>query len=152
MAEDIDVLILVQENCHFSRDAKALLARLAREYPLRIRTLDMRTPQGEWFALEARVLFPPGILLQGIPLCSGRPSEGKLRRGIERLLAEDSTEFRLRGAIEGILAEDPEPGERTVAGVARALTSCQREPWQQNGLAPQQYDRGIDGGEVSVTT
>jgi len=109
----------------------------------------MRTPKGEWFALKAGVLFPPGILLQGRPLCNGRPSEGKLRRGIERLLAEDSTEFRLRSAIEGILAEDPEPGKCPVAGIARALTSSQRERWQQNGLRPQQYDRGTDGGAAS---
>lgn len=91
MAEKLDVLILVQADCHFCRDAQALLDRLAGEYPLRIRTLDMRTPEGERMALQAGLLFPPGILLNGRPLCYGRPSEGKLRRAIGQLLSEDPT-------------------------------------------------------------
>jgi hypothetical protein len=89
MGEKLDVLILVRAGCHFCRDAQALLDRLAGEYPLCIRTLDMTTAEGERIALEADLLFPPGILLQGRPFCYGRPSEGKLRRGIEQLLSED---------------------------------------------------------------
>lgn len=103
MADEIDILILVQEGCHFCRDAQAMLGRLAREYPLSVHTLDMRMAEGERVALQAGLLFPPGILLQGRPFCYGRPSEGKLRRGIERLLSEDPTEVALRGAIEQIL-------------------------------------------------
>ena len=91
MAENLDVTILVQEGCHFCNDAEALLERLAHEYPLRIQTLDMGTPEGETMALQAGLLFPPGIILQGHPLCYGRPSEGKLRRSFERLLSEDPT-------------------------------------------------------------
>ena len=118
MAENIDVLILVQDGCHFCRDAQRLLARLADEYPLQVRTLDIRTREGEGVALEAGLLFPPGILLQGKPLCYGRPSEGKLRRGIEQLLTEDPDEVGLRGAIEGILAEGGEPGRPSAVGSA----------------------------------
>ena len=97
MAEQLDVLILVQAGCHFCRDAQAMLDRLAGEYPLRIRTLDMSTPEGERIALEAGLLFPPGILVQGRPLCYGRPSEGKLRRAIEQCLAEDPTQGSTAG-------------------------------------------------------
>ena len=118
MAENIDVLVLVQHGCHFCRDAELLLARLANEYPLQVRTLSIRTPEGERVALEAGLLFPPGILLQGKPLCYGRPSEGKLRRGIEQLLAEDPSELGLRGAIEGILAEDAKPRRPSAVGSA----------------------------------
>jgi glutaredoxin len=89
MAEKLDVLILVQEGCHFCEDAQALLDRLGGEYPLRVRTMDMTTPEGERIALRAGLLFPPGILLQGRPVCYGRPSEGKLRRAIDHLLSEE---------------------------------------------------------------
>jgi hypothetical protein len=78
MGEKLDVLILVRAGCHFCRDAQAMLDGLADEYPLGIRTLDMTTPEGERIALQARLLFPPGILLQGRPFSYGRPSEGKL--------------------------------------------------------------------------
>ncbi len=89
MAEKLDVLILVQEGCHFCEDAQELLDCLAREYPLHIRTLGVETPEGEGIALQSGLLFPPGILLQGRPFCYGRPSEGKLRRAIEQLLSEE---------------------------------------------------------------
>lgn len=91
MAAELDVLILVQAGCHFCHDAQALLDRLAGEYPLRIHTLDMGTPEGEKTALESGLLFPPGILLQGRPFCYGRPSEGKLRLAIEQLMSENPT-------------------------------------------------------------
>ena len=89
MAAELSVLILIQDGCHFCHDAEALLRRLASEYPLRIDTLDMGTPEGEKMALQSGLLFPPGILLDGRPFCYGRPSEGKLRRAIELLLSED---------------------------------------------------------------
>ena len=89
MAAELNVLILIQDGCHFCHDAQALLDRLAGEYPLRIETLDIGTPEGETIALQSGLLFPPGILLDGRPLCYGRPSEGKLRRAIELILSED---------------------------------------------------------------
>jgi hypothetical protein len=89
MAVELDVLVLVQDGCHFCRDAQALLGSLAGEYPLRIHTLDIGTPEGETIAIQSGLLFPPGILLQGRPLCYGRPSEGKLRRAFEKILSGD---------------------------------------------------------------
>lgn len=91
MAAELNVLILIQDGCHFCHDAQALLYRFAGEYPLRIETLDMGTIEGEKVALQSGLLFPPGILLNGTPFCYGRPSEGKLRRAIEQLVSEDST-------------------------------------------------------------
>ena len=102
IAVELDVLVLVQDGCHFCHDAQALLDRLAGEYPLRIHTLDMGTPEGEKIAIQSGLLFPPGILLQGRPLCYGRPSEGKLRRAIEKLLLEDRPpDQRLVGPLRG---------------------------------------------------
>lgn len=82
----MDVLLLTQENCGFCDQAKELLGRLAREYPLRMTTLDLATPEGQALALRCGVLFPPGIFLDGVPFSYGRPSERKLRRELARRL------------------------------------------------------------------
>jgi len=53
MAAELNVLILVQDGCHFCHDALALLNRLAGEYPLRVDTLDIGTAEGEKMAFHA---------------------------------------------------------------------------------------------------
>lgn len=82
----LSVLILTQENCAFCDSAKALLERLSREYPLSVSTLSLDSPAGQELAQRGAILFPPGIFLDGEPCCYGRPSEGRLRREIERRL------------------------------------------------------------------
>lgn len=80
----MEVLLLTQENCAFCDQAKAILDRLAAEYPLTIATLDVNSPEGRALALRGGVLFPPGIFLDGEAFSYGRPSERKLRREFER--------------------------------------------------------------------
>jgi thiol-disulfide isomerase/thioredoxin len=82
----VDVVLLTQEACAFCDDAKAVLARLAEEHPLRIRELDLSTPEGHELAQRHGVLFPPGILIDGEAVSYGRPSERRLRREIQRRL------------------------------------------------------------------
>ena len=78
--------MLTQPDCVFCAQAKEIFARLSREYPLSVTTLDVNSPEGQTLALRGGVLFPPGILLDGDAFCYGRPSERKLRREIERRL------------------------------------------------------------------
>lgn len=80
------VLVLTQDNCDFCDAAKAMLDRLAREYPLAIETLPLDSAAGQSLAEQGGILFPPGILIEGQAFSYGRPSERKLRREIERRL------------------------------------------------------------------
>jgi glutaredoxin len=82
----VHVTLLTQQACGFCDEAKALLERLAAEYPLEVAELDLSSPEGERMALEGGVMFPPGIFLDGEAFAYGRPSERKLRRELERRL------------------------------------------------------------------
>ena len=82
----LSVLILTQENCDFCDAAKAMFDRLSREYPLEISTLSLESADGQASAQKGGILFPPGIFIDGQAFCYGRPSEGRLRREIERRL------------------------------------------------------------------
>jgi len=81
MPESLKVTLLTQPDCRWCEDAKALLDRLAREYPMTIESLELASAEGEQAAGGA-ILFAPGILLDGEPLCYGRPSERKLRHAL----------------------------------------------------------------------
>ncbi len=80
----MDIVLLTQANCAFCDQAKEILARLAAEYPLRVTTLDVNSPEGQALAMRGGVLFPPGIFIDGAAFSYGRPSERKLRRELER--------------------------------------------------------------------
>lgn len=82
--EPIAVTLLTQPRCAFCDEAKALLARLAEEYPLTVSTLDLASLDGQELAARGGIMFPPGIFLDGDPFTYGRPSERKLRRELER--------------------------------------------------------------------
>lgn len=82
----MDVLLLTQAQCGFCEQAKALLDRLAAEYPLAVRTLDLGTPEAQALAEHGGILFPPGIFLDGDAFSYGRPSERALRRELDRRL------------------------------------------------------------------
>ena len=84
----LDILILTQKNCAFCEVAKKLFDQLAREYPLAISTLGLETRDGQEMARQGSVLFSPGIFIDGDAFSYGRPSEGKIRREIERRFAQ----------------------------------------------------------------
>lgn len=83
----LSVLILTQENCDFCDDAKVMLDRLSREYPLSLSTISLESAAGQALAQKGGIMFPPGIFLDGEPCCYGRPSERRLRREIEQRLS-----------------------------------------------------------------
>src|SRR6266702_2334157 len=84
--KQINILLLTQEHCGFCEQARDILDRLSREYWLSVSTLDMGSPEGQRFAVEGGLLFPPGVLIDGEPFSYGRLSERKLRRELDRLL------------------------------------------------------------------
>lgn len=81
------ITLVSAPNCHFCDEAKKLLQRLAREYPLEIEEVSLMSPQGEDIATRHGVLFPPGLLLDGSLVGFGRPSERKLRRLLDERAA-----------------------------------------------------------------
>ena len=82
----MEVLLLTREDCAFCHDAEAILGRLSHEYAVRVRTVDLDTPEGQELGERGGVLFPPGIFIEGQPFSYGRPSERKLRRELGKLL------------------------------------------------------------------
>lgn len=89
MSEVGQVILLTAEGCAFCERAKTLLDEFARDYRLAVTTMDIASPEGTRLALDNRLLFPPGILLDGSLLSYGRPSAGRLRREFERRLVAE---------------------------------------------------------------
>jgi glutaredoxin len=82
-------VLLVRENCAFCDHAKRILDRLGEEFQIEVSTLDLAAPEGEELATRGGLLFPPGIVIEGRPFSYGRPSEGRLRRELQRLTAAE---------------------------------------------------------------
>lgn len=84
------ILVLTQDGCAYCHDAQDVAERLAREFGLRVASLDLDTSEGRAMAGRGGILFPPGIFLDGEALSYGRPSERRLRRIVEGRLASGS--------------------------------------------------------------
>ena len=80
----MDVTLLTQADCAFCDQAKDVLVRLADEYPLTLREVDLSSAEGRTLAERADVMFAPGVLVNGEVFSYGRLSERKLRRKLER--------------------------------------------------------------------
>jgi glutaredoxin len=76
------VTLLTQPDCSLCEHAKQVLARVAAEHPLQVTEIDLASTAGHELALTARVLFAPGVFLDGEPFSHGRLSERKLRRAL----------------------------------------------------------------------
>lgn len=83
------VVLLTQEGCALCDQAKAMLARLAREFPLDVSDVPFYTPEGQELAEQGGIFFPPGIFVDGRPFCYGQPSEQALRREFVRCQAAE---------------------------------------------------------------
>jgi len=82
----VEVLILTEERCDLCERARELLARLAEEYPIRVRAVELDSARGRELAATGSILFAPGVFVAGEPFSYGRLSERKLRRELERRL------------------------------------------------------------------
>lgn len=78
------VTVLSKPDCHYCDEAKAVLARLAPELGFDVEVVDLAGERGRQLALSARMLFPPGILIDGEPFSYGRLSERRLKRELQR--------------------------------------------------------------------
>jgi hypothetical protein len=67
VSRPVEVIPLTQDDGAFGEVAKEILARLAGEYPLVVREVDLATAEGRGLATSAGVLPAPGVLLDGEP-------------------------------------------------------------------------------------
>ena len=78
----IEILLLTKGDCQLCDQAKATLRRLARDYGLSVREVELESEEGGRLALEAEAPFPPVLFLGGQPFSYGRISERKLRKAL----------------------------------------------------------------------
>ena len=79
-----EVVLLSQPTCELCDHAKHILQRLAPEYGFTLRELSFDSSEGRVLATSHRLLFAPGVLLDGTPFSYGRLSERRLRRELDR--------------------------------------------------------------------
>ena len=84
MTDPAQITLLTQPACAMCGQAKQVLDRLGRDYPLTVTELDLTTPDGQALAARAGVVFAPGVLIDGEPFSFGRLSERRLRRTLDR--------------------------------------------------------------------
>ncbi|WP_331753137.1 glutaredoxin family protein (plasmid) [Streptomyces sp. NBC_00637] len=75
-----EITLLTQADCTLCEHAKQVLAKVGADHPLVVTEIDLGSEEGQKLALDAGVLFAPGILLDGQPFGYGRLSERRLRR------------------------------------------------------------------------
>lgn len=76
----VRVTLLTAPDCELCEHAKAVLARIGRDYDLEVAECSTKTEEGKEFMVRHRVPFPPGVLIDGKAFSYGRLSERKLRR------------------------------------------------------------------------
>ena len=79
-----DVVLLTQSACELCDHAQEILRGLANEFDLAIRELSFDSTEGRALATQYRLLFAPGVLIDGAAFSHGRLSERKLRRELSR--------------------------------------------------------------------
>jgi thiol-disulfide isomerase/thioredoxin len=87
----IDIVVLSQPYCQFCDDAQVVLARLVPRYPISVRQIALDSYEGQDLAARHGVLFAPGVLMNGRLVSYGRLSERRLRRQLDRHLANSDT-------------------------------------------------------------
>lgn len=90
----VEITLLTQAHCTFCDLAKEVLDRVGQEYPLQVREVDLTSAEGQRLATTVGVLFAPGVLLDGAAFSSGRLSERKLRRALDRRSATANERLR----------------------------------------------------------
>lgn len=87
MREAFEVILLTQDQCKLCDEAKDILDRVARDFPLAVESVHLGSQRGQKLALQGGVMFPPGVLVDGEPFSYGRLSERKLRKELSRRVA-----------------------------------------------------------------
>lgn len=76
------VTLLTKAECELCEHAKVVLERVRADLPFHVEILSMDSQEGRDLAQQCRVLFPPGVLIDGQPFSYGRLSERRLRRAL----------------------------------------------------------------------
>ena len=84
----ITITLLTQADCALCQHAKGVLARVGADHPLEVTEIGLESEEGRALAVQAGVLFAPGVLVDGRPFGYGRISERRLRRTLGRLSPE----------------------------------------------------------------
>lgn len=84
MTVPVEVTLLTQDHCPLCEHAKKVLAAVAADHPISVTEIDLGSEAGRELATAHRVLFAPGVLLDGAPFAYGRLSERRLRRALSR--------------------------------------------------------------------
>jgi hypothetical protein len=82
---EIEVLVVEAEQCHFCADAATVLDDLSRRYPIRIRRLDLTSPEGAEVVRRSGAPFPPVVFVEGRLFGHGRISARKLEQQLAGL-------------------------------------------------------------------
>jgi glutaredoxin len=77
------ITLLTKSDCELCDHAKEILDRLTTQIPLIVETVSLESGEGQRMAEQCKLLFPPGVLIDGEPFSWGRLSERKLRRALE---------------------------------------------------------------------
>lgn len=91
MTGPVQITLLTQPACRYCDIAKEILTRLREEYDVAVTEIDLGTETGRGLAVEAGVMFAPGVLIDGQPFSFGRLSERKLRRALNTRTLTDRT-------------------------------------------------------------
>lgn len=84
MTEPLRITLLTQEDCRLCDQAKEVLARVADDHQLEIEEISVTSDTGRTLAIQAGILFAPGVLVDGVPFAFGRLSERKLRKALTK--------------------------------------------------------------------
>jgi glutaredoxin len=79
-----EVTVLTQPECPLCEHATAVLARVEGDFSLVVRHIALSSAEGRALAERHRVLFAPGVFLDGQLVSYGRLSERRLRRQLTR--------------------------------------------------------------------
>lgn len=85
-----EITLLTQADCALCVHAKQVLEKVGADHPLTVTEIDLGSEEGQRLAMQAQVLFAPGILLDGRPFAYGRLSERRLRRALTTTTATNS--------------------------------------------------------------
>lgn len=76
------ITLLTKPDCVLCDQAKDILEHLRADVPLVIETIPLDSENGRRLAEQCKLVFAPGVLIDGEPFSWGRLSERKLRRAL----------------------------------------------------------------------
>ncbi len=80
----VEVVVVRSPACHLCEDAIEVLAELGGEFALRVRIVEMESPEGRVIVARQRPALFPAVVIDGDLFSFGRLPRKKLRRMLER--------------------------------------------------------------------